>query len=252
MQTRSLQLGRTPSIPDSRTLLLSRYLATTLPPPPATADWTPGVRRWPMYLNDRYGDCTCAAAGHMIEAWSATAHHARVPTDVAVLRFYEHFTTPAPENGCNMLDVLKYWRNTGVDRDRITAFALLQQRNVVQAKNSIALFGGMYIGLSLPDYVVEVDDLVAAPWEMSADGTAGRGAPSPYNGHCVNAVGYDAAHLYVVTWGAIKTMSWKFYQAYSDEAYAVLSPDFLAAGKSPAGFDVAQLQTDLGSIARAA
>jgi hypothetical protein len=53
----------------------------------------------------------------------------------------------------------------------------------------------------------------------------------------------------VVTWGALKSMSWQFYDAYADEAYAVLSEDFLgASGGTVAGFDLAQLKADLASL----
>lgn len=38
-------------------------------------------------------------------------------------------------------------------------------------------------------------------------------------------------------WGAVKSMSWQFYAAYADEAYAVLSEDFIASyGQNAAGF----------------
>ncbi len=54
--------------------------------------------------------------------------------------------------------------------------------------------------------------------------------------------------MYVVTWGTVKAMSWGFYGTYCDEAYAVLSRDFLANRKTPAGFDFEQLQADLAVI----
>jgi hypothetical protein len=53
-----------------------------------------------------------------------------------------------------------------------------------------------------------------------------------------------------VTWGALKPMSWQFSSTYMDEAFAVLSTsDWLTAGKSPTGFDLAALQQDLQAIA---
>ncbi len=250
MQPHTFKLGKNPAVFDRRSLSFGRYLTSQLPPPPPSVDWSSAVARWPMYLNDRYGDCTCAAVGHMIEAWTASAHAPRQPTDAAILGLYEHFTPPGPDNGCNMLDVLKYWRSHGVAGDRIGAFALLEQRSIVQARQAIALFGGCYIGVMLPDFVADAPDLLAVPWTVPPYGTRGDGAPDPEAGHCINAVGYDATHVHVVTWGRIKAMSWGFYQDYSDEAYAVLSSDFLAQGRTPAGFDLAQLQADLAAINR--
>lgn len=40
-------------------------------------------------------------------------------------------------------------------------------------------------------------------------------------------VAYDSRSLTVVTWGALQTMTWGFWAAYCDEAYAILSPDYL-------------------------
>jgi hypothetical protein len=46
----------------------------------------------------------------------------------------------------------------------------------------------------------------------------------------------------------LKKMTRAFWQAYCDEAHALLSPDWIAAQGSPSGFDLAQLQADLSAI----
>lgn len=70
--------------------------------------------------------------------------------------------------------------------------------------------------------------------------------PNPDNGHCIPALAYDQRFIYFVTWGAIKTMTWQFYDAYADEAYAVLRRDGIErVGTSPSGFNMAALQQDL-------
>jgi hypothetical protein len=91
-------------------LRFGKYLGAELPLPPAKIDWGKNVSFWPMYLNDRYADCTCAAAGHLIQTWTAAVGKEKSPTDAQVLKFYEHFTTPGPFNNCDMLSVLKFWR----------------------------------------------------------------------------------------------------------------------------------------------
>jgi hypothetical protein len=49
-----------------------------------------------------------------------------------------------------------------------------------------------------------------------------------------------------VTWGALQVMTWSFWQAYCDEAYAIISNDYLTGEKeTPDGFNMAQLQADL-------
>lgn len=248
MKTRIHKFGKNPAIFDSRTLRFATYLKPTLPAPPASVDYGKAVPQWPMYLNDQYGDCTCAAAAHMIECWTANAGTERSPTDNDVLTFYEHFTTPGPENGCDMLEVLKYWRSTGLAKDKITAFAQLEPRNITEAKDAVNLFGGCYIGIELPAYCANASNQLDVPWVVPPQGPVGNAAPDPNLGHCIPAVAYDDRNLYVVTWGAVKSMSWQFYVAYADEAFAVLSADFLKKGKAPSGFDMTQLQADLAAI----
>ena len=103
------------------------------------------------------------------------------------------------------------------------------------------LFGGLYIGVSLPASAQNQD-----VWDVATGPDAEAGS---WGGHCVNVVGYDADGLTVVTWGATKRMTWAFWLAYVDEAYAILSNDFLTtAGQTPNGFDLAALTNDLRAV----
>ena len=88
------KLGKLPVRTDVRTLRLKRYVdETKLPAPPPALDLTAHVAEWPMYANDRRGDCTTAAAGHMIEAWTAAAAGEAVEiSESAVLRAFCSFT----------------------------------------------------------------------------------------------------------------------------------------------------------------
>ncbi len=93
-------------------------------------------------------------------------------------------------------------------------------------------------------------NLLTIPWVVPPQGPVGDAAPNPDNGHCIPAVAYDQRNVYVVTWGAIKSMSWQFYNAYADESYTIISTDFLTGKKkAPSGFDMAQLTKDLAEIA---
>ena len=73
----------------------------------------------------------------------------------------------------------------------------------------------------------------------------GPDAPGSWGGHAVDVVGYDEGGLTVVTWGALQRLTWAFWDRYCDEAWCVLSPDFLTEGRSPQGFDVDALRHDL-------
>jgi len=43
-------------------------------------------------------------------------------------------------------------------------------------------------------------------------------------------------------------MTWSFWERYVDEAYCLLSDDFLNAGRAPNGFDLAALKEDLALV----
>jgi len=55
-----------------------------------------------------------------------------------------------------------------------------------------------------------------------------------------------------VTWGALKQMSWQFYTTYADEAFAVLSSDWLnkRLKKAPPGLDLKALEADLSQVTK--
>ena len=250
-----MMLGKLPPKNDPRTLKLRAYVTPDMPPTPGACDWTPTVDRWPMYANDIYGDCTCAAAAHMIDSWrdnaGEDAHHL---TDIDVLAAYSAITgfdplCPWTDRGAYMLDVLRYWRNAGIADHQIGAWVDGDPGDVEDVKRSIWLFGGAYVGFSLPDAIFDGDPMEAV-WDLPADGAVGAWRANPHNGHAVSLHGYDmAGWVLCVTWGGIKRMTWRFIGAYMDEFHAVLSPDILtASGLSPTGFDLDRLRADLALL----
>ncbi len=71
-----MKLGKQPYKHDPRTMRLAKYIDMgALPPAPTELSYADKVHPWPMYGNDQLGDCTIAAAGHMIELWGAMDKH---------------------------------------------------------------------------------------------------------------------------------------------------------------------------------
>jgi hypothetical protein len=225
-----VKLGKLPPRHDPRTLQLGKYLEVSrLPAPPPTVDFASAVRAWPMMRNDTVGDCTCAAAGHMIEQWTTYAEKPYVPDDAAIIDAYAAVTGYDPvsglnDNGAVILDVLNYWRKKGIARHEILAYAGLEPRNHIELKDAVAIFGNCYIGLALP-----ISAQNQAVWAVPPGGAVGAGAPGSWGGHAVPIVAYDVRGLTVVTWGEPKRMTWVFLDAYCDEAYAVLSTDWISS-----------------------
>jgi hypothetical protein len=234
--------GKLPVKKDDRNLLLTAYVedARLLPQVPDHVQYSDKVTEWPMYGNDTLPDCTCAAAGHMEEAWSANAGAPEVPPDSAVLGL---FNDTGPQNeGRACLDILNYWRHTGLDGEQILAYAQVDPTNRDHVKAACWLFGGVYIGLELPNGIRALHD-----WRQVPRGPDGE--PNPHYGHCVNLVNYDATGATCVTWGRLMPLSWDFFDRYCVESYAVLSPDWASPDKDcPAGFKLQDLQSDLSGL----
>jgi hypothetical protein len=179
-----------------------------------------------------------------------------IPSDKQIVAAYSAITgyntkTGANDNGAQEIDVLNYWRQTGIAGHKIQAFVALEPANHTHIMDGTSIFGGCYIGLALPN-TAKAQTQNHQPWSVTPAGTTGDGAPGSWGGHAVPVVAYDARSLTVVTWGALQTMTWGFWAAYCDEAYAILSPDFLEkkAGQTvaPSGFNLAQLLEDLADL----
>jgi hypothetical protein len=242
-------LGKKPARFDKRTLKLSDYLVK-LPSPPDSVSWTAGIPSWPMMGNDTLGDCVEAAMGHMVEEWSHFAGQGSIPSDQAVITAYSGIGgyvpgDPSTDQGSDMLTALNYWRKTGIAGHKILAFVALNTQNLVELQTAMWLFGNAFIGIQLPLSVH-----YAESWSVPQHGTSTpAGAIGGWGGHCVPVVGGNPLGTTVVTWGQTMFMSRNFYKVYADEAYAVLSQDWLnRAGFSPANFNLAQLKADLQSI----
>ena len=251
---KKLKLGKQIARHDPRTLLMASYITPSLPTPPATCDLTTKVKSWGMMENDQIGDCTCAAAGHLLMEWTANAGKKMfTPTDKQVVAAYSAITgynpaTGANDNGAVEIDVLNYWRQSGVAGHKIGAYVALEPSNHNHIMDSVFIFEGCYIGLQLP-ISAQAQVQNHQPWSVPPGGTTGDGAKGSWGGHAVPVVAYDSRGVTVVTWGALQAMTWSFWEAYCDEAYAILSADTLTGKETtPAGFSLSELQADLADL----
>lgn len=238
-----MKLGRlAPYPPQTKPrLMLGQFLTGTYPTAPPVVDYISKVDNWPVYLNDRIGDCTCAAAGHMVEAWTRYGQGATVAvTDQDVLAAYEAVSGYDPASGANdngavMQDVLDYWRKTGVGGHRIAAFFQVDLTNAAELDAALYLFGHVYLGINCPQSALDQFN-AGQPWDAVANdgGIAG--------GHAIDW-GFVAAgqNHKVVTWGAVQEMTPAFLARYAEEAWAVADEEWIAKNQSPAGLDTAAL-----------
>jgi hypothetical protein len=248
MHSRQRRLGKLPVRHDRRTLKLEQY-AAALPPPPASCDLTNKMTQIGVMANDQIGDCTCAAAAHMIQAWTAEDGAQVIIPDAEVLKLYSAVGGYVPgdtstDKGAIVLDVLNYWRKIGLDGHLLGGYAALQLKNHCEVMQSVYYFGAVYVGLGLPLSAQE-----QAIWSVPPAGAQGAGEPGSWGGHAVPIVAYNVVGPICITWGQLLQMTWGFYDVYCEEAYACFSQDIVGSDdKSPEGFDSAQLQADLRKI----
>lgn len=244
------KLGKLAKKNDPRTFKLSKYLEVgALPSLPISIQNDTDLSDWGMMGNDTIGDCTCAAAGHGIMAWTDPNKDLVTPPTSSIITAYSAVsgydpTTGVNDNGAACLDVLNYWRQTGIYTHKIAAYAEVAVHNQTEVKASIFLYELTYIGVALPISA----QAQAKRWSVTSPSLQGNSAPGSWGGHCVIVVGYNADGVDVITWGERVRMTWGFWRAYVEEAYCLLSADFFTANKAPNGFDLATLQNDISKL----
>ncbi len=241
------RFGKHPPKHDYRTLRFKSYATAALPAPPASLDvltraydklhTSDPTKLFPMDGNDTLGDCTIAALAHAVTTYRGLIGQKDIMAKSAIIKLYMHLTGGV-DSGLNELDVLNYWRQHSVAKDKILAYVSIDPKNHTHIKQAIQLFGGVYLGFQVQQNCIQEFD-ARKPWTP---------APLTQDGHAVFAVGYDPKTVTVLTWGNTQQGTWAWWDECVDEAYAILPPEAATSGFAP-GFDMAQLQADLSDVA---
>jgi hypothetical protein len=208
---------------------------------PVAADYASKVPEWPMYGNDRYGDCVWASIGHSIQTLTEYGNQQyTAPAEAALLKGYTDVTgfnpnDPSTDNGTVIADALSYWQKTGVGADKILAYAFVS-KSPTNYYDAIDLFGFIHVGINFPRYAMD-------RFNQGRDWTpAGPGEDAAIEGgHAIHIAGYDSNSntFLVVTWGRLIHATWDFLSAYADEAWVVITQDWISKnGTTPTGLDL--------------
>jgi len=201
-----------------------------------------------MLGNDRYGDCVEAASGHVVEQQTFIGQGTEFEVTTAeVLDSYSRITgfdpaKPDTDQGTMIQDGLDDLRKNGFDGHLIAAFAQVDSRNMADVKLAVSEFGAVDIGFSFPASAMDQFN-AGLPWDV-VKGSSIEG------GHCVIVVGYDDRYLYVFTWGVVQKMTYAFCNAYVDEAWVLIDPDWISAatGVSVTGIDKAAFGAQFAAL----
>lgn len=244
------KLGKAEAVEDRRTLRLASYVDRTALVAPAVGGAKHVVKSFPMLGNDEFGDCVFAGAQHETQQFRARAGRPVFkPTVRGTLAAYSAVTgfdknDPSTDRGAVVLDALNFRRKTGIEKHVIGGFASVEPGNRQNVRLAVHLFGALGIGLALPLAAQEQQ----GTWHLGSRATGSQWVPRSWGGHYVPVIAYDSSGLTCVTWGALKVMTWQFFDRYCDEAWAILSPDWFSHGRSHQGLDLGALQADLAAI----
>jgi hypothetical protein len=237
------KFGKLPKKHDARNLQLADYVAADAEIPPLHRAWSPARATWSMFGNDSVGCCTVAAAGHLMQAWTANEGVPFSPTTQQILDAYSAITgyepdDPSTDRGATMLSVLKYWRNVGIAGHKIVAFAEVDPSDVRMLALAQVWFGGLYSGFILPASIYS-----QTIW---SDITS----PGRY-GHAMAVGDRDPFSWTSVTWQELQRMTREFMACRGDEHYAVLSTDWTGPDEmAPNGLLLDELMYDLEVVTK--
>ena len=237
------KLGCKPARIDPRTLKMSRL---ALPKPPTRQIWCSAISDWGMMGNDQLGDCVFAAMGHAIQVWSRATGKELTLSDAAIVGAYSKWAgyvpwDPSTDNGAVELDMLNLWRQQDLGGEKLIGYADPSPANTLHVEQAVWLFGGLMIGLNLPITAQDQDT-----WDV-VPGNSTDADPGSWGGHAVHVIGYDNRVLTFVTWGALKQMTWAFWQQYCSESHALLSARWLAGAPQEYRF-LGDLQAELAGL----
>jgi len=244
---RLVKLGRRAPDPELIVPKLVDFRRRALPPPPPACKRSNIISAWGMHLNDSVGDCTIAAAVNAIQTWTAASGTLWRVSDEVTLARYSAVSgyqpgKPETDTGAVETDVLGMWSRHGWDIGRqgedVILWAALQPGNQADVREAIYNFGGVYIGLDLPDSAQN-----QAVWDVGSE-------PGTWGGHAVLVTDYDSDGLACITWDTVQRMTWPFWQKYCEEAYVLLNRDWLnTSAVSPTHLDFYGLHGALEAIA---
>jgi len=198
-----------------------------------------------MYSNDVLGDCTAAGVAHALALWESYQQPLRFMSDEEVIQLYSETSgyvsgEPETDRGAACQDVLMHWSRSGVElagsRDKLEAFCSLDAKNHSHIYQALWLFGGLYAGVGLCVAQQSQDT-----WDLGGD-------PTPWGGHCVLVVAADAEGLTCITWGVLKRLTWRWWDAATEEVFGMLSGRWAASGRSPAGVALNELRSDMDQL----
>ncbi|GAA4606723.1 hypothetical protein BJY16_005971 [Actinoplanes octamycinicus] len=254
--------GRLAAETDIRTLQMSQYLQYLDQPPDTPAyglqpdsRFHLGDLRVDLAAGEPLGEvgfqnCVPAAMALLAQSWYAAAKEQYTPTLEDTLKIYEkvspfhrgtrgrdqHSTVSGRRKaqndfGASLLLALKLWVNqerplAGLLPDA-RAFLEIEPRNLDQVREAVLRFGGVLIGLALPQSIKDGKGVPRDAWYVPGYGPVYDATPGSLSSHCVAITGYSQREFFCLSAGRVRRLSPEFLLTYAEEAYTVVQPSAL-------------------------
>lgn len=256
-----IKLGRKPRKFNPRVPHLSSFVSkmrSLAPAPPS--DWTEGMpENLGAMLNNSLGDCTCAGMFHGIQVWTNNNPLMFTTPDSNVLSVYEgacgyNPDDPSTDQGGVEQDVLAYWLNQGIPLlnlgvNNLSAFYEVDPRNLNDVRWTINDCGFSYIGIDVPNYLMQNIEAGKTVWDAPSvgDDTTIEG------GHCIILpASLVTGNFKLISWGTIYEMTPGFFSQFCDEAYGLVDLTWITAkGTTPGGLTLTQLEAQMQGLKEA-
>lgn len=161
--------------------------------------------------NDKYGDCTCAAALKIQAIFDcASGREWRVPMLDDATWLYSQVTSPpfdpatgANDNGTSLQAALAFWQSHGLYKDghgKIKAAYAVDATNKAEVIAALEQYGVLYCGCDLPPAWEKITG-TGFTWPMD-------GPPDPNAGHCTFVYGHNETGVFDGSWGMEGTVPW--------------------------------------------
>jgi len=251
----SYKCGRRPP-KNAPALRLQSFLIRAIPPHPSSEDYLATLSDWKMLGNDVAGDCNAVAWANMRRLITATLSVENYPSQAQVWQFYQTQNpqfdptgtaqTNGPgssaDQGMEVQTGLEFLQTQGgPDGVKAVAFARVDQTNLSEMEAALAIFGGIWLGITVLD----------ANQQEFAQGQAWtdvNGSPVD-GGHAILAGGY-APDVKFITWAQETEFGPTFWNGsvggtpLVEEAWAVIWPEHLGSKEFLQSVDLKQLAAD--------
>jgi hypothetical protein len=249
-------LGKNAALFNPNALKLRDFIAKGTVPPPY-ADHTRGIKSWGMMLNgpNTYGNgvpaaglgcCVPAGVGHSEQVFSLGKY---TPPDSLILSTYELWGgyvlgKTNTDNGMVEGTALDDWEKDKFGGHVLAGYANPQPQNFSEIEISISEFGGVFIGLQLPNSAMtqyqngQIWDVV-----KNDGGIAGGHAVFCPAYHTNDPTANKATTITAITWGTNQKMTLAFWDKYCDESHVLLANAWQSSGLT-----FAALKAELASL----